>query len=419
MKNKKSDIAIGYIFIAFPKITETFTLREVLELQKLDVHLKLFSLLKPKANIVTHSEAELLARQTYYSPWIFSLKLLYSHLYYFILYPIRYLNILLKVTLGSVRQPIEFAKTIAIFPKCVYFAYIARNLGLKHIHSNFASHNATCAMIMAELNQIKYSVTTHAYDIIYDKPLLRQRLSNAIFIATISKFNIHLIRTRYGDRLSSCTHLIRCGIDLEIYRPNEFPLEDNMVFKILCIASLRPVKGHKFLLEAIARMKSQGRKIQCILVGDGPLRKNLCREIEKLNIKDVVEIVGNQTQQEVLRWLHESDCVVLSSLREGIPISLMEAMACGLPVVTTNASPSISELVINDKNGLVVDKCNPDALASALSFIQDNPSIARKFGNTGREIVEEEYDLRKNVKKLFELFFRVINNKNKSANWTL
>lgn len=184
-----------------------------------------------------------------------------------------------------------------------------------------------------------------------------------------------------------------------------------MTFKILCIASLRPVKGHEFLLEAIARMKLQGRKIQCILVGDGPLRKKLYKEIEKLKIKNIVRMVGNQTQQEVLRWLHEADCVVLSSLREGIPISLMEAMACGLPVVTTNASPSISELVINDKNGLVVEKCNPDALASALSFIQDNPSIARKFGNAGREIIEKEYDLRKNVKKLFELFFSVINNR--------
>jgi colanic acid/amylovoran biosynthesis glycosyltransferase len=184
-----------------------------------------------------------------------------------------------------------------------------------------------------------------------------------------------------------------------------------MAFKILCIASLRPVKGHKFLLEAIARMKSQGRKIQCILVGDGPLRKKIYREIENLNIEDVVKMVGNQTQHDVLRWLQEADCVVLSSLREGIPISLMEAMACGLPVVTTNASPSISELVMNDKNGLVVEKCNPDALTSALSFIQDNPLTAIRFGKTGREIVEEKYDLRKNVRKLFELFINVINNR--------
>jgi len=411
VENKKSELRIGYIFISFPKITETFTLREILELQKLGVRPELFSLLKPKHNSLIHPEAEALAKQTYYSPWILSLKLLYSHLYYFFHCPIRYFNILLKVTLSSVSQPVELAKTIAIFPKCVYFAYIARKLGLKHIHSNFASHNATCAMIIAELNKIEYSVTTHAYDIIYDKPLLRQRLSNAIFNATISKFNIQLIKERYGDQLSSCAHLIRCGIDLEIYRPKEFPLEDNMAFKILCIASLHPVKGHKFLLEAIARMKSQGRKIQCILVGDGPLRKNIYREIENLNIKDVVKMVGNQTQHEVLKWLHEADCVVLSSLREGVPISLMEAMACGLPVVTTNASPSISELIINDKNGLVVEKCNPDALASALSFIQDSPSTAIRFGKTGREIVEEKYDLRKNVRKLFELFIKVINNR--------
>ena len=409
MNNKKSALIIGYIFITFPKITETFTLREILELQKLGVDLKLFSLLKPKPDSLIHPEAEELARQTYYCPWILSLKILYAHLYYLFHCPTRYLHIFVEVTLNSVKQPVELAKTIAIFPKSVYFAYIARKLGLRHIHSNFASHNATCAMIMAELNQIRYSVTTHAYDIIYEKPLLRQRLSHAIFNATISEFNIQFIKERYGEKLASRTHLIRCGIDLEIYRPKKLPLEDAMVFKILCIASLRPVKGHKFLLEAIARMKSQGRKIQCILVGNGPLRKNIFREIENLDIRDVVKMVGNQTQDEVLTWLHAVDCVVLSSLREGIPISLMEAMACGLPVVTTNASPSISELIVNDKNGLVVEKCNPDALASALSFIQDNPLTAKRFGKIGREIVEQEYDLRKNVRKLFELFVSVIN----------
>jgi colanic acid/amylovoran biosynthesis glycosyltransferase len=411
VENKESELMIGYVFIAFPKITETFTLREILELQKLGVRLTLFSLLKPKPDTLIHPEAEVLAKQTYYSSWVLSFKLLYSHLYYFLNSPIKYLHLLLKVALGSVGQPVEFAKTIAVFPKCVYFAYIARKLGLRHIHSNFASHNATCAMIMAELNQIQYSVTTHAYDIIYDKPLLRQRLLNAIFNATISEFNVRLIKERYGDQVSSRTHLIRCGIDLEIYRPREVPLGDNAAFKILCIASLRPVKGHTFLLKAIARMKAQGRKVQCILVGDGPLRKNIYREIESLNIKDVVTMVGNQTQHNVLKWLHEADCVVLSSLREGIPISLMEAMACGLPVVTTNSSHSMSELVMNNKNGLVVEKCNPDALASALSFIQDNPSTGIRFGKTGREIVEEKYDLKKNVRKLFELFINFINNR--------
>jgi len=388
MKNRKSDLFIGYVFIAFPTITETFTLREILTLQKLGVRLKLFSLLKPKPDSLIHPEAYELVNQTCYCPWILSWKLLYAHLYYLLRCPIRYVRILFKIALSSFSQPVEFAKTIAIFPKSVYFAYIARKLGLRHIHSNFASHNATCAMIMAELNDMGYSVTTHAYDIIHDTPLLRQRLSHAVFNATISEFNIRLIKERYGDRLSSRTHLIRCGIDLEIYRPEQIPREDASAFQIVCIASLRPVKGHTFLLEAIARMKLQGRKIQCILVGDGPLRKNIHREIEDLDIKDRVKMVGNQTQEEVLKWLHQADCVVLSSLREGIPISLMEAMACGLPVVTTNASPGIAELVTDDKNGLVVEISNPDALASALSYLQDNPLTAKRFGKTGRETVE-------------------------------
>lgn len=215
--------SIAYIFISFPQITETFILREVLELQKNGLHIELFSLLKPRVRSVIHSEAKALASRTYYSPWLLSWSLIMSHLYYIIHSPGRYLHILLKVIVNSIKQPIELAKNIVIFPKCVHFAYIAQKYNVRHIHATFVSHTATCAMIMSELSQIKYSVATHEYDIIYEKALLVQRLSNASFIVTISNYNVELIRRRYGRNICSRTNIARCGVDTGFYQPRELP----------------------------------------------------------------------------------------------------------------------------------------------------------------------------------------------------
>ncbi len=405
---------IAYIFIAFPKITETFILREVLELQNNGLHIELFSLIKPRTDGVIHPEAKDLNSRTHYSPWILSWNLVLSHIYYIIHSPARYLHILLKVFCNSIRQPIELAKNIAIFPKCVHFTFIAQKNNIIHIHATFASHTATCAMIMAELSGIKYSVATHSYDIIYEKSLLYQRLLNASFLVTVSHYNLELIRKRYGEKVSSRTYIIRCGVNTDFYQTRKLPScsKVDKKFNILCIAALRSVKGHSFLLNAVALLKNKGHNIKCILVGDGHLRNKLFRQVHKLKILDIVEMVGNQTQDEVFLWLQKADCVVLTSLREGIPVSLMEAMACGIPVVTTNSSKSISELVKDHVNGIIVPTGNEDAIASALSFLIENPSVARKFGESGREKIERDYNLVKNVHSLYKLFLKKIEIKN-------
>jgi glycosyltransferase involved in cell wall biosynthesis len=316
----------------------------------------------------------------------------------------------MKMVFGSITDPIELAKALAIFPKSVHFARLAQTLKLHHLHSTFASYNATCAQIMAELSGLHYSVATHAYDILFEKPLLGQRLSKALFIITISEYNLSLIEHRYGEEIRSRTHLVRCGVDLAKYRPvrESVAARKDDVLNVLCVAALRPEKGHMFLLRAIDLLKREGRKISCVLVGDGPLQQEINDEITKLGMDHFIEMVGSQTQGDVLKWLAWSDCVVLSSLREGIPVSFMEAMACGLPVVTTDASPSIAELVEDGKSGIIVPRGDIDSFAKALSYIRDHPDIAYAYGQRGREIVEEKYNLKKNVGVLADYFLKAV-----------
>jgi len=405
---------IAFIFITFPKITETFILREILQLQKLGVRIEIFSLLNPSSRNIVHPEAAELVSKTHYSPWLLSLQLWHAHFFYLTRCPIRYLRLFLRLVAGSARQPVLLVKTIAIFPKCVFFARIAQKAGIQHIHATFASHTATCAMVMAELMQIHYSVTAAAYDLFVETPLLKKLLSHAQFVRTISNFNVRLIQERYGEYIASKTYLVRRGIDMHRFRPTPFHSQiDDRNFAILCVATFEHKKGHQFLLKAISILRKQDRNIKCVLIGNGPLRNQITDQIEHLKIQDAVIMVGTKTQEEVLEWLKKSDCFVLPSIigpggrKEGIPNVLIEALSCGLPVVATNIS-GIPEIIKDRESGLLVLPEDVDALVAAISYIQDHPLLAQKLGMAGREIVKRDFNIEENAKKLWNLFMNVL-----------
>jgi glycosyltransferase involved in cell wall biosynthesis len=273
-------------------------------------------------------------------------------------------------------------------------------------------------MIMSELSGITYSVSSDQYDLVIETALHRQKLSKAIFVRTISNFNVHLIEKHFGRDIRSKTYLIFRGVDLQKYqpRPHNHTTERENRFTVLCVAALEQKKGHSFLLKALHNLKTQGRDISCILAGDGPLRNRLLQQINDLKINDIVTMVGQQTQQEVLDLVQKSDCYVLPSIitptkrMEGIPNVLMEAMACELPVVSTSIS-GIPELIESGTSGLLVPPENVEALAGAIAYIQDNPDVANRFGKAGRIKVAKDFDTVKNVEKLWQLII------NASGDW--
>ena len=402
---------IAYVFIQFPKITETFNLREMLQIEKYGARLDMFSLIEPGRRAVVHPEARDLARRTRYSPWFFSKDLLRANLHYLFRSPGRYLKLLARLLSGSASQPVTLAKTLAIFPKCVFFSYEAGRLGLDHIHATFASHNATCAMVISALTGIDYSFTIDAYDLFVETALLRLKIRRARFLTTISRFNTRVISERYGQAGLKGAHVIYRGIDLDRYKPPSPPRhrapEDP--FEIVCVASLQEKKGHVFLLRALARLRDQGRRMTCVLVGNGPLRKRLESEVQGLKLGGVVTFTGDRTQEEVIARLQRADCFVLPSIitrgnrMEGIPNAMMEAMACELAVIGTSIS-GLPELVEPEKTGLLVPPEDDAALASALARLQDDPELGRRLGRAGREKVAEDFNLDINIMKLWRLY---------------
>jgi len=170
--------------------------------------------------------------------------------------------------------------------------------------------------------------------------------------------------------------------------------------KLLTIARLVEKKGVAYGIEAVARLKASGHRVRYTIVGDGPLRKDLEQRIQRLGLFEEVRLVGAQNHDDVLSMLQDAHILLAPSVtastgdQEGIPNALKEAMAMGLPVLSTVHS-GIPELVEDGVSGFLVPERDVEALADRLACLLDHPELWPEMGRAGRTRVEAEYDIRK------------------------
>jgi colanic acid/amylovoran biosynthesis glycosyltransferase len=179
--------------------------------------------------------------------------------------------------------------------------------------------------------------------------------------------------------------------------------------KALTIARLVEKKGVAFAIEAVSRLLSKGEKIEYTVVGDGILRESLQQLIESMGVERQVRLVGSKTHEEVKVLLEESHVLVAPSLtsesgdQEGIPNVIKEAMATGLPVIST-VHAGIPELVTNGVSGLLVQERDAASIADALAYLIRHPDICDEMAQAGRRQVEQKFDANILNKQLEELY---------------
>ena len=150
---------------------------------------------------------------------------------------------------------------------------------------------------------------------------------------------------------------------------------------VTVIARLEPVKGHGILIEAYGRVAELYPGSVCLLAGDGTLKAGLKKMVKQLHLQDYFIFLGERN--DISEILQISDLIVLPSLNEGLGLALIEALSAGKPVVASNVG-GVAEIIINNKNGLLVPAGNPEKLSAAINTILGNPALARKFGNFGK-----------------------------------
>jgi colanic acid/amylovoran biosynthesis glycosyltransferase len=396
---------IAYIMSRFPKLTETFVFYEILALEAQGITVEVYPLLREHQR-VAHPEVELWLGRARFQPFI-SLSILRAHAHFLRRNPGTYGRTLweiLRHTWGSLNF---FVGALGIFPKTVYFAYEMQARGITHVHAHFANHPAVAALIVHRLTGIPFSFTAHAADLYVDRRMLAVKVAASAFAVTISAYNEKFMVDECGEQAREKIKIVRCGVDPAVFVPAA-PRAADGPFQIICVAALEEKKGHRYLIEACRGLRERGVEHVCHLVGDGPLRKDVMRWIADAGLQNQVRVHGPLPRPEVARLLAASDAAVLASYpttkgrREGIPVALMEAMACGLPVVATAIS-GIPELVESGRTGYLVPPRDPVGLADSLQALAADASLRVRMGSAGRKKVLNEFNLHDNTKELLDL----------------
>jgi colanic acid/amylovoran biosynthesis glycosyltransferase len=398
---------LAVIVSRFPKLTETFVLHEVLELKRLGVQVEVLPLRHHREAVVHPELQELVAAAHYRSP--FSARLWLDNAYYLSRRPGRYLRTLFRLIKSSWRSPNYLAGVLVFFPKAVSFARLADRVGVQHVHAHFANHPAAVALAMNGLTGCSFSFTARGSDIHVDRTMLEDKVEAAVFAVTVSEYNKQLIVSTCGAASAGKIHVVYGGIDTDLFSP-ALTDEDGGTFRIVCVGRFEEVKGHSQLLEACGMLAEQEIPFSCHLLGDGELRSKLERQVVRLGLEDRVTFHGNRTQSEIATALRSASVCVLATVptangkREGIPNVLKEAMACGVPVLSSRVS-GIPELVDDGISGILVAPRDPAALAQALILLAGDSELRARMGRAGRERIERQFDLRSSSRCRAELFF--------------
>jgi glycosyltransferase involved in cell wall biosynthesis len=300
-----------------------------------------------------------------------------------------------------------------------------RHSSLRHLHVHFGGPVATVGMLTSQAWQIPWSITLHGPDEFFDQEqfYLIQKISSASFVICISDFCRSQVLRIAPQLDASRVHVVRLGVDCialqpqalkpQALKPQDRPEAQDAAVRLVCTGRTVAAKGHRILLEAvallIAPLTQAGIALSCIFIGDGPERSSLEALSRSLGIDGVVQFLGAQAHQPTLAHVAQADIFVLASFAEGLPVALMEAMALGVPCVSTTIA-AIPELIQDGRNGLLVPPANPIALCAALEQLVVNSELRAELGHQARATVEAQYNLARNLDILAALWLQTRRN---------
>jgi len=299
---------------------------------------------------------------------------------------------------GRVRHLIYLAEA------CVLRSWLRRG-GAAHLHAHFGTNSTTVAMLCRALGGPPYSFTVHGPEE-FDSPMaiaLDEKLRRCAFAVGISDFGRgQLCRWCPPDQWQKI-HVVRCGVD-QSFLDGAPPVPVPAVPRLVCVARLSAQKGQAFLVRAAAKLAEDGVECELVLAGDGELRTDIERQISNLGLGHRIRITGWLSNAEVRREILNARALVLSSLAEGLPVVIMEALALGRPVIAT-AVGGVVELVEDGVSGWIVPAGNVDALAEAMATVlRTDPAMLGGMGRAGALHVAVRHHAATEAGRLAELF---------------
>ena len=400
-------IPIAYVTTRFPVRSETAVIKEIHELEKTGFHVTIFSLKRSSFADIHDPKADPLRERTLDVGAGMVLRALVAHLRFGFRRPGAWGGTLLQ-TLGGAGRHLPKLLWLFLIAPGVAAEVVRRDV--RYVHANFGSYQAYVAWVVHRLTGIPYGFTVHAQDIFVNRFMMREKADEASILASISEYNIRFLAEKEGISGSQLV-LVRCGVDLAEF-PFQEPPTPAEALRVFTVGRFSEKKGLLHLIRACARLRP-GIEYRVDLVGKGEEEPRLRREIAELGLGSRVVLKSGVSQSDLLGAYRSSHAMVLPCQEarngdlDGIPATLMEAMALGVPVITTAVS-GIPELVEHDRTGLVVSPEDPDAIARALERLVDEPALGPRLARAARRRVEQDYDIRRNARQMGALIRRAV-----------
>jgi colanic acid/amylovoran biosynthesis glycosyltransferase len=397
---------IGYLVPEFPGQTHTWIWRDRRALEELGIQADLVSTRRPK--LIVHAWAEQAQKLTHYLVPLSARDVRDTVKALVKAGPkalARCLLVPLEVKGMSAKQRLRLAGLIVIAGR---FAALARERGWTQLHVLSAGDAAHIAAFASYMTGIDYSLTLLAPLEGYG-PNQKEKWEGASFALVMSEKLLAEVHQNLGDAAPEKIAIAPMGVDVDQAKRTEpyQPWRPGRPCRIYTCGRLHPVKGHKYLFEALALLVAKGYPVELQVAGGeegvagGGYKDGLVQQLRQLGIEGSVEFLGAVTEERHRQAIQEAHVFVLASLDEGISVAAMEAMAMQTPAVVTDVG-GMRELVTPESDALMVPSQNPQALADALARILEGPELALRLSEQSREKVARKFHHRRSAEALAE-----------------
>jgi len=387
----------AYLFERFPSFGQTFCYREVAELDRQDIASPIFSIRNPKDEPQQDWDTRIVERVHYLPDEKELLEYVRSAA------KKQKLGTEIVAALDEWGRRTDFLRLY----QGIYVGLRLQTMGINHVHAHFAGMAARTAFWINKFFSITFSFTAHANDIFSPRQFeigLDKLVDTARVIVTETDFAARFLRDRFSDRADRVRRIYN-GLDLSEFTRADFSSNPPL---IIAVGRLIPKKGFGDLIRACALLAARGKSFRCEIIGEGPLKHELRRQIDEMCLQNSVELTGAKPQTQLRGRLAAANVFVLPSVidpdggMDNLPTVIMEAMPTRLPVVSTNIA-GIPEMIIENETGFLIQPGDAVAMADAIETMIDDCSSAARLGQSGYERARTLFSIEKNVRELCAL----------------
>jgi len=391
-------MSIAYLANRFPEPLESYVGEEIAELRKRCCSVLPCSVQHP--SVLTMLEAKCAPDTCYIFPLRWRPAVEASGLC------IRKFGVIAGLVWRAIRGPEPVSRrcrTLVHTWLGAYLAVLLKNERIHHLHVHHGYFAGWVGMAAARLLDAGFSMTLHGSDLLVSADYLDAKLADCRFCNTVSEFNRKYITERYPQIDPRNIFVQRLGVDADTWHAQSG--HESTLFSILSVGRLHPAKNHGFLLLACAALKAQGVRFRCVIAGDGEERGKLERLIAELDIGNEVTLRGHILRERLPDLYAAADVVVLTSHSEGLPVTLMEAMAMQRIVLAPNIT-GIPELVSDGKNGFLYTSNSMEDFLSKLQVVQMSGPSLDSMRQAARRQVERYFNSRVNLAAFADCFLK-------------